>query len=403
MVKLTLFEVDKIWRKKTFLFAMAILLLINVFLLWYTNLSHGATPELYSYKKIQKDLSSLSETGKQSYIKKLYQDIQGIHVVNDVLNFRSSSGDMGKALAEKTLEENPGVFQQYYEVFMDGEYLKYTETLEQETSLIMEIYEEAEKIFAYDSYLKEMQEYKDTLLGISVFSAENSNSFSSRNIEKEASDYEGMDSVSISFYPSKGIVSATKIGESDLLLMLSVFLFAGGLLYEDKEKKLFLITRATIGGRGKSIGAKLSALAIHCLFTTILIYGVNLLFFAGTTGLGDLFRSIQTVAPFMESNLQISILAYLFLTVFTKAVVLFSLGTFLIFTAILTKQSFMPYLAGLTLLTAGIILYLFVPSYSSVNWLKFLNLIGLMKTENLYGSYLNFNLFGYPVSRLLIS
>lgn len=127
MVKLTLFELDKIWGKKTFLFAMALLLLINVFLLWYTNISHGTMPELYSYKNIQEDLSSLSETGKQSYIKKLYQDIQGIRLVNDVLNFRSSSGDMGKVLAEKTLEENPDVFQQYYKMFMDGAYLKYTE------------------------------------------------------------------------------------------------------------------------------------------------------------------------------------------------------------------------------------------------------------------------------------
>ena len=105
----------------------------------------------------------------------------------------------------------------------------------------------------------------------------------------------------------------------------------------------------------------------------------------------------------MESNLQTSVLEYLLLTVFTKAVVLFSLGTFLIFTAIITKQNFMPYLVGLILLTVSIMLYLFVPSYSAVNWLKFLNLIGLMKTENLYGSYLNFNLFGYPVSRLLMS
>lgn len=278
MIKLTLFEMDKIWRKKAFLMAMAVLVLINVFLLWYTNLSNGTTPELYSYKKIERDLSSLSETEKQSYIEKLYQDIQGILVVNDVLNFRSSSDDMGKALAEKTLEENPGVFQQYYEVYMNGEYLKYTETLEQEVSLITEIYGEAEKVFSYESYLNEIQEYKETLLGISVFSSENANTFSSRNIEKEASDYEGMDSVSIKFYPSKGIVSATKRDESDILLMLSVFLFAGGLIYQEKEKKLFLITRATTSGRGKSIGAKLSALAIHCLFTTILIYGVNLLF-----------------------------------------------------------------------------------------------------------------------------
>lgn len=48
-------------------------------------------------------------------------------------------------------------------------------------------------------------------------------------------------------------------------------------------------------------------------------------------------------------------------------------------------------------------MYYLIPSYSSLSVFKYINPVGIMKTENLYGGYLNFNLFGYPVSRLSLS
>lgn len=403
MIKLILFELEKIWRKRNFIFAILTLLSINVFLLWYANLSDGTTPELSAYKAMQKELSGLSEPEKQSYINTLYEDIQGVNIVKDILSFRSASGDMGKALAQKIQEDNPGIFEEYYTHFMNEDYLKYTGTLEQEAALITEVYKEAEKVFSHPSYLNKIQEKRDTLLGLSVFSSENSNSFSGRNIEKEASDYARLGNIRTVFFPSKGLVSATKTGVSDILLMLSVFLFMGGLIFEEKEKKLFFITKATPAGRSKSIISKLFALSVHCMIFSVLIYGCNLIFFAGTTGIGNLRSSIQSVAPFMESNLEISSFTFILLLVLTKALIMFAVGSFLIFTAIWAKQSFMPYIMGGILIGTGILLYSLIPTYSSLNWIKFINFIGLMKTENLYGSYLNLNMFGYPVSRLLMS
>lgn len=48
-------------------------------------------------------------------------------------------------------------------------------------------------------------------------------------------------------------------------------------------------------------------------------------------------------------------------------------------------------------------IYTFLPAGSFLSAFKYLNPVGLMKTENLYGGYLDFNLFGYPVSRLTLS
>ena len=403
MCRLMCFELDKIWRKPSFLLSVIVLLVINIFLLWYTNLPDNDTPPLSSYQAIEKDMRDLTEKEKEVFIKKLYKDIQGAAVVNEVLNFRNSSSELNKEMEKKTMKDHPGVFEQYYQSFTSGDYLKYTNSLEQERALITEIYEEAEKVFSYDQYLKGIEEKKNTLQGISVFSNNGQESFSSRNMMKEAADYKGLSSVRTEFYPSKGIMGASSAQATDVLLLLLVFLFSITLIFEEKEKKLFFITRATPAGRGKSIGAKLSALAIHCFASTAVFYGTNLIYMTAVCGTGNVFRSLQSVAPCMESNLPISVLEYLALSIITKAALLFAVGVFLVFIAIIGKQSFLPYLAGAVLLGVSMLLYLLIPANSLLNWLKYLNPIGLLQTEELYGSYLNFNLFGHPALRLPMS
>lgn len=403
MIRLVFFELSKIWKRKRFILSIFVLVMINLFLLWYTNLSDGIEPGLNAYKAFEKDIQGKSEKEKKAYVEKLYQDMQGIRFVNDVVSMRAMSNDMGEYLAESKMAENPGVFEKYYKRFQDKSYLKYTDSDEQEENFINEIYEEMNTVYTYRDYLNSIQENKENLQGISIFAQGNKDNFSARNIEKSASDYEGMEDISISFYPSKGIVAALKNEISDVLLILSVFLLVSGFIYEEKEKKLFYITRASAKGRGCSILSKLAAEIISCITVTVLIYGVNLIFFELTTGLGDLTRSIQSVAPLIESCFRIRIIDYIVLTLLTKALILFVIAVFLTLVAIISKHNFVPYLAGGAMILVSALLYYMIPAYAKMNWLKYLNIIGLLRTENIYGGYLNFNLFEYPVSRFQTS
>ncbi len=49
------------------------------------------------------------------------------------------------------------------------------------------------------------------------------------------------------------------------------------------------------------------------------------------------------------------------------------------------------------------ILYTIIPNVSKFEILKHLNLFGLFRTESMYGTYLNLNFFGYPISRIILS
>ena len=68
MLRLIPFELHKIWRKRSFLLAMCVLLLIHLFLLWYTSLPNEETPPLSAYRRLQTELSGKNEAEKEQYI-----------------------------------------------------------------------------------------------------------------------------------------------------------------------------------------------------------------------------------------------------------------------------------------------------------------------------------------------
>ena len=86
-----------------------------------------------------------------------------------------------------------------------------------------------------------MQGNKASLSGISIFGNQDKNNFSTRNIEKSAEDYAALSDQNIRWMPSKALSVSMENIWTDLFLILSVFLFAGNLIFEEKEKKLFYI------------------------------------------------------------------------------------------------------------------------------------------------------------------
>lgn len=403
MFRLILFELAKIWKKRSFILSVCVLLAVNLFLLWYVHLPDDATPPLSAYKAFQEDIASMSEEEKAGYITGLKEKMDGIRLVRDVRNMQAMGSDMGDELAQQKMDANPGVFEQYSDLYKNGDYLLYTDDLTLEGNFVDELYEEFVRVSGYENYLSEIQENKNGMMGISVFSQNDTDSFSSRNIAKSAADYEKLDHVKICWQSAKGITSAMENDITDILMFLGVMLFVGGLITEEKEKGLFFITRSTRRGITASMAGKLLALLVHCMAVAAFMICANLAFFAVTAGIGPLTVSIQSIAPYMESSLPISVWGYIVLSVFTKAMVLFVFGAVLAGTALCGGKSFSPYLTGIGLLVISELLYILVPASFAGNSCKYLNFAGLMKTGQLYGAYLNLNIGGHPISRLTLS
>lgn len=401
MIRLIFFELQKVWRRRSFWGILALLVFLNLFLLWFLNRPAEEEPPLSAYKAVCQDISAMTEAEKLDYLTGLKERLDGVALVEEVQTLQGWGSEMGTIMADQLLEQNPGVYEEYSTLYMEGDYLTYTASLAQELALLEELYTEITAVANYDNYLSSVQENSVQLSGISIFqSAESENSFSSRNIEKSAADHAGLTSDAIRWYPSKGLTLALESQATDLLLLLSVFLFVAQLITEEKRRGLFHITRATNRGITADMGARLLALLIHCGLVCLLLYGSNLLYGWAATGLGDLSAALQSIAPYLESSLPISLLAFLLLGLATKTGLLFCLGLVLTLFAIFASHSFVPPLAGLGFLGLNWLAYALIPSYSQFKALKHLSFFGLLRIERLYGAYLNLNLLGRPVSRL---
>lgn len=402
MFHLTVFELQKIWKKKIMLAAAASLLLINLFLLWYINASQGDNPSLFSYRQFQNDIIHMSEQEKEEYIQTLYDDIQGIIVVNDIVNCQKMTDGSGEQMAKQLMQDHEGVFEKYHRSFQSGDYLKYTDSLAKETAFINEIYEEAQKVFHYSSYKKEIEAKKAVLNQVAIFSKDDQ-TFSGRNIIKEAADYAKINPDSLIFFPAKGIMGTTQNTITDVLMMLIVILFSCHLVFDEKEKRLFYVTKATQYGGRSYIGAKVIALWIHCAATSLCFTLSNCLFYFMTSGVASLFCDIQSLAPFVESTLPITVLAYLLFSLIIKAIVMFVIGLIVVYVSLKAKHTFTPYLMIGGIIWVQALGYMMIPAQSNFNWLKYMNLFGFLNSHDLLGSYLNMNFMGYPVSRLSFS
>ena len=401
MCSLIYFELKKIWNKKSFIFITCLLLIINIFFLWYTNLENEKKPSLASYKMFQTEIFYMSESEKEEYVKKLKKDIDGIYFVINILNMQKN--EIGSSFVEQELNANPGVFENYYEIYKSGNYLHFTPSLEQEQIFINEIYNEQVKVSGYDDYLEGIQKDKGKLEDISIFNNQDESNFSTRNIRKSARDYSELNSSNIKFIPSKIVVSTIENIGTDILLILITFLFIGNLITEEKEKKLFYVTRSTKYGVVHSIFTKIIALFIHCIIFSILLFGINYLFFGIFGGFNDLGIKLQSLAPYMESNFNGSILEYLIISILTKGIVVFGIGAIITSLCIISDSMILPYMLGISFLGISWLFYKIIPAVSNLNIIKHLNIFGILKTENLYGSYLNFNFFEYPISRMTFS
>ena len=72
-------------------------------------------------------------------------------------------------MQSKKSQEQPKLFETYYDLYKSGNYLHFTNSFEKEQKFINEVYDEYTKVSNYDVYLKEIREKENALDGISVF------------------------------------------------------------------------------------------------------------------------------------------------------------------------------------------------------------------------------------------
>ena len=126
----------------------------------------------------------MSEQEKVKYLTKEKELMDAMLFEEKSQIYLSQDTELGKAYQEKVLEKNMDYYNEYLELYTSGDYLKYTDNLEDESALIYGACEEVEKVYGYADYIEEVSTSQYKLSQISIFeSHEKSDSFSEKNIE----------------------------------------------------------------------------------------------------------------------------------------------------------------------------------------------------------------------------
>lgn len=253
-----------------------------------------------------------------------------------------------------------------------------------------------EHINGYSNYLANIEKNKESLLGFSIFSS--ADSFSGRNIIKTAEDFKALEGVELRLDTDSGITAFFNTRLTDYLSVILLTIVCITFLAE-RKKGLWSLIYATPNGRMKLHGKRVGILFLSSLLVTILLYGSNLLICNMVYGgLGDLSRPIQSVIMFGKFTSVLSVgetlLHYLFFRIMSLFVVAMLIG--LLLAAIENVK--VSLIATAAFIGVEYVLFSFLPVQSGFNIFKYFNVFTYISLSELYGNYLNIDLFGYPFS-----
>lgn len=259
-----------------------------------------------------------------------------------------------------------------------------------------ELQESISRIAGYSDYLEGIETQAENTVGLSIWGG--TDTFSYRNIQKTPPAYSCMKNVTLRLDAEPGIEDALQHPVTDFLCIFLLFLTVSWIMLKDREQGMMPLLCSMPEGRGALIANKLLLITFCTAGIFLLLYGENLLIGAKMYGLGDLSRPIQSVGSFYECNLPVSAGTYLVL--FSAA----KFAAYLVFSAVFAaicaaaKNNLTVYAVSGGFCGVSFLLYRFIPALSGWSILHSLNPVQLVRVNEIFGTYRNINLFGYPVS-----
>ena len=246
----------------------------------------------------------------------------------------------------------------------------------------------------YAVFLDNVERAAERNRTLNIFGDENS--FAFRNIEKTQADFAGMRDIVIRYDVNLGLETLFDSPSTDILLIILILVICIALISDEKEKRLFLLLKATPHGVGRTIAAKMGAMALCVFAVSLVVFVSNVIYAELTFGLGDLTRPIQSVPDLMISTMRISLGEFICLFFAIKTLGLITVGLVVMLITLHARHGIIA-LGSVGLLGVFSHLLSTIPVVSSWNWLRFLNFATLVRPYEVLRRYFNLNFFGFPV------
>lgn len=263
--------------------------------------------------------------------------------------------------------------------------------------LLVEFSGYAETVAEYEEYLNTMEENMEQRVSISGAD----DTFFQKNAKKMLDVYRTLRGTAVSFESYKGLELADVTITNILMLFLVIF-FSIEALASEKEGGLLTILRCCKKGRSNLLFNKILALGIVGMSVSGLFMLENLLFGSAMYGLGNLTRPLQSLPGFAGCYLKISVITFLIYVWLLKSMALILTEIFVLLLMVHTYQ--MPVALCGCVAVGGIayMCYFGIHVQSGAAILHYVNSVALLKAVPLLNSEVNLNVFGMPVSPLMV-
>lgn len=400
MFSLLKFEFLKIFQKKSLILFLLLLCIVNLSVFVYAqNLDKSITPT--AYQRLQSQLDKIPNEKRYDFIESEYEKYEAFMIIEQLASLRVDSQN-NQYMIDILLNEHPGIEEKYSQEYQENHQSYYTDYLESDVEFLNQIVDEFKVLHQYPQYIENIQNQAKTISSISIFQKEADN-FEQKNILQSAKDYQQRSSTFLTYTSEKGIHEALSFPLTSVFIMISMMVLAFAMIIEEKEKKLFSIIKLTLKGQYPTMLAKEIVMITMVGIMTFLMVSSQLVYSAATYGLGDLSRSLQSLASFSHCPFSLNVFQFMIIFMVIKWIAASLIGIIMIFISIIVKNKLFVFLSTTMIIVIEYIFYLFIPALSPFYLFKYLNIISILQTDTFFEIYRNVNVFGEPVSLHLLT
>lgn len=342
------------------------------------------------YRTYQARLAEYKNVPLPEAAKRLEQEKERLNNIFELSELLGTDGGMfGQETLEKYREKSPELVRQLENNEIDMrqarlDYIAADNLLKQTTYLS-----------GYDDYLASIQKNKENMLSFSIFN--DTNSFSSRNIIKTAEEFQKLEGIPLTL-GADGAVNAFMGSSMTDYLLLAILVLVCISFLDERKKGLWNVIHALPYGRLRLALQRTVILFGVSAASVLLLYGTNLVLgFSLYGGLNDLGRAAQSVETLAKLPVVCTVGQFLcqYLLLRIAAAFLIALLTWFLFTAINNVKYTIIVAAGVLVVEYS--LYTFLPVQSFLNIFKYFNIFTYISLSDLYTTYLNIDLLGFPL------
>ncbi len=188
----------------------------------------------------------------------------------------------------------------------------------------------------------------------------------------------------------------------NVLLVMLMLVLAPGLCIEEFSSGMYPILHATKKGRLHTFLCKLGSLALFTTLAVVLFTATTLAFYGASYGFSSLGNFVQVFEDFKFCPEIITVGELLAVSVLTKILVLFALGTLIMLVSVFIKKYALTFVASLGAVALNFVLYFFI-SLEQTGSFDMLNLFTVMDTKTAYTRYYSLNVFEESIPYIPLS